>query len=112
MTKTTKEKLYRYWRKYNKKVFDNQLQPPVFILRKYFRFDKQAHGYHCRYPRTDYIGMLDQYESEQQLKQVLIHEMVHQWQALHNCKDEHGKTFKSWQEPIRQKTDTLLLVRI
>ena len=80
--------------------FGGVLPRPRFIVRKNIKLKKvgQVFGFyeHCKeHPSKSIIAIVN---CEDWLE-TLIHEMIHQFQYIHNCKDkEHGKTFKIWRD--------------
>jgi hypothetical protein len=84
-----------WWIAYNTKVFEGALPMPIFRVQDiehYGEYDYEAIVLSSR------ISTLDA------AKATLLHEMVHQWQHLHNKPVDHGHEFQTWRELILSAT--------
>lgn len=110
ITITEAECIY-WWNLVNDTAFDSSLNPPTFIIKGFY---KNTFGW-CKPigrlakspdDRLVKIGINSKIKNTNILLNILIHEMVHQWeyQILGEWDDSiaHGKNFYSWREPLHE----------
>lgn len=111
---TTQEDCERWFRILNREIFDNLLEPvdEIDIGRRKGSYaiyecydDSEDKDYrYCK------LLMKDRYRSKKMFVEVLAHEMVHHYQALHNEPVGHGPSFYRWRDKLNKKG--LQLVRV
>lgn len=85
-----------WWIAYNRKLFDGNLPMPAFKVadfEHYGEYDYEAIVLSSRITTLDGA------------KATLLHEMVHQWQHMHNKPVDHGHEFQTWRELILSATN-------
>lgn len=85
-----------WWIAYNTKVFGGDLPVPVFLVK-----DLK----HCGEYFQGAVTLSSNITTLELAKATLLHEMVHQWQELHNKPLDHGHEFKTWRELILAQTN-------
>lgn len=90
----------RYWHsRYNKLVFEGKLSRPAIIIES---CAPVASGYcEATTPVTIYI---DPTLTKVEARQILLHEMIHQWQIESGLPMDHGRSFKQWETPCELLT--------
>ena len=89
----------RYWHtRYNKLVFAGKLSKPAFIIKP---LGDEAAGYcEATSPPTLYI---DAGLSKREARQILLHEMIHQWQYdVLKRRPNHGQDFRRMMARMNQ----------
>lgn len=92
-------KYLRYWHtRYNKIVFEGKLKRPKIVIEP---CGKNAGYCEGTRPATIYI---DPELTRIEARQVLLHEMIHQWQFENGQAIGHGPSFKQWETPCHLLT--------
>lgn len=84
-----------WWIAYNTQVFEGALPMPVFLVKDLKHFGEYFQG---AITLSSMTSILDA------AKATLLHEMVHQWQELHNKPLDHGHEFQTWRVLILEQT--------
>ena len=85
-----------WWIAYNNKLFDGDLPMPGFRVKD---LD------YCGEYDSESIVLSSYLSSANEAKATLLHEMVHQWQHLHNKPLDHGHEFQTWRDLILSATN-------
>ena len=103
-----------WWKLLNESIFDGKLKPPVRFEIRNFR--NNIAGYWKPYGKGDkntrrsIIGINSSITGRKTFLDVLVHEMVHQWEWEVQCCDadvkyHHGKDFYAWRPIIERRAD-------
>lgn len=85
-----------WWIAYNMKVFEGDLPMPEFRVSDFK---------HCGEYNYKAIALSSRITDWNAAKATLLHEMVHQWQHMHNKPVDHGHEFQTWRELILSATN-------
>lgn len=104
----TTEYACRYWFNIlNKEIFNEQLTPVNEIDIRWRRLCYAFYEYEANKKSRSYgyskIAMNKKYQSKKFFVNVLLHEMIHHYQALYDEPMGHGPSFEKWKEVAKQK---------
>ena len=118
MEKITKELIKELFKKYNTLYFDNELRLPRFTTYKgrrtygvySYKIDKKT-----KKPKNERFAIANNVNwSEDTLRNIIVHEMIHCYIAQKNIKDnrDHGKVFKQMMNDYNRHYGLNITVKI
>lgn len=106
MRKLTCKEVREQWHEYNKWIFQSKLQPTKFYITSYIDGTEEGWIWQRGHrKRVSGIGLNCAYLNSTKWKEVLLHEMVHQWQWEVEGSQEDWVPhyeFPAWQRYIRE----------
>lgn len=99
----------------NEQIFSNKLKPVDKITISSHRGD-DVYAYYYYYTKDDpkhgqtSISLLKKFKDKKFFVEILVHEMIHHFQHLHDEPAGHGPTFLAWKENLKLRGLTLYKV--
>lgn len=97
----------KQYEKFNHKYFKDQLpKVPVITMnthamRLIYNDEQVCYGYTISDADEAYVVLNEDFAKD--MKDTLLHEMIHVWQWWNGKPINHGKSFKKWQKKIGRK---------